>query len=280
MRTGAARDLKNDTRMSTFALEQERDRRTGMIGTILFHVLITILFLFFGLKQPDPLPKEEGIELAMADFGTSMTGSGNQETPNPGQPQASAAPTPQTQETPEEVATDDLSEVVVPKPEKPKKPKPDTTPKPDPKPEKPKEPTIDNKLAEALNTWGKGGGGGGQGESTEPGNEGIETGKPGGVVSSMTGEGWSISLAGRGLVRGPNITDRPNIERRSVVVLRIKVDREGKVTFTERNLTKSNTTDTRLFNIAEKAAKQATFTAKPDGAFEQQGEMTFIFDPQ
>jgi outer membrane biosynthesis protein TonB len=266
--------------MSTLAVQQERDRRTGVIATILFHILLTILFLFFGLQQPDPLPREEGIEIAMADFGTSMTGSGNVETPTPGQRQASAAPVPETQSTPEEVATDELSEVVVVKPEKPVKPKPETTPKPKPEPEKPKEPTIDNRLAEALNTWGQDGGGGGQGETSTPGNEGIPTGTPGGVMSTMSGEGWSISLGGRGLVKGPNITDRPNIERRSIVVITIKVDRDGKVTDARDNLSKSNTTSQVLFNIAKKAARQASFTTKPDGPYEQQGEMTFIFDPQ
>jgi outer membrane biosynthesis protein TonB len=266
--------------MSTLALERERDRRTGMIGTIIFHVLLTILFLFFGLQQPDPLPRETGIEIAMADFGTSLTGSGNTETPNPGRQQATAAPVPETRDTPEEVATDELSEVVIAKPETPKKPKPETTPKPKPVPEKPKEPTIDNKLAEALNTWGQKGGGGGQGQSSEPGNEGIPSGTPGGVVSSMSGEGWSVTLGGRGLVKGPNITDRPNIERRSVVVVNIMVDREGKVINVSDNLSKSNTTSQVLFNIAKKAARQATFTAKPDGPPEQRGEMTFIFDPQ
>ncbi len=266
--------------MSALTLEQDRDRRTGIIGTIVFHVLMIILFLFYGLKQPDPLPEETGIELAMADFGTTATGSGDQETPNPGQQQASAAPTPVSQDQPEEVVTDDQSTVEVPKPEKPKKPKPETTPKPKPEPEKPKEPTIDNKLAEALNTWGKGGGGGSQGTTQQTGNEGIETGKPGGAPTSMSGDGWSISLGGRGLVKGPNITDRPNIERRSIVVVNIMVDRSGKVISVTDNLSKSNTTSQVLFNIAKKAARQASFTAKQDGPPEQRGEMTFIFDPQ
>ncbi|MDQ3101528.1 MAG: hypothetical protein M3R08_09080, partial [Bacteroidota bacterium] len=129
--------------MSTLALEQQRDRRTGMIITILFHIGLIVLFLYIGLSQPDPLPEETvGIEIAMADFGTSMTGSGNIETPNPGDQEASAAAVSPSQETPEEVATDDESDVVVTKPEKPKKPKPETTPKPKPEPEKPKEPTI------------------------------------------------------------------------------------------------------------------------------------------
>ncbi len=265
--------------MSTLALEQQRDRRTSAILTVLFHIAMIVLFLFFGLKQPDPLPEETGIEVAMADFGTSLTGSGNIETPNPGEQQSAAAAVNAAQETPEEVATDDESDVAVTKPEKPKKPKPETTPKPKPEPEKPKEPTINDKLAEALNSWGKGGGGGGEGTSNDPGNAGVESGKPDGL-GTFHGDGWSINLGGRGLVKGPNITDRPNIDRRSIVVITIKVDRQGKVTSAYENLTKSNTTSQILFNIAKKAAKQASFTVKADGPYEQQGEMTFIFDPQ
>ena len=264
--------------MSSLAIEQQRDRRKSMIATILFHAVLIVLFLFFGLQQPYPLPEETGVEIAMADFGTSFSGSGNVETPNPGEQEASAAAA-ASESTPEDVAVDDASDVAVTKPEEPKKPKPTETPKPKPEPEKPKEPTIDNKLAEALNTWGKGGGGG-EGDSDKPGNQGIESGKPDGAPTTMTGDGWSISLGGRGLVRGPNITDRPNIDRRSVVVITIKVDREGKVTSAYENLSKSNTTSQVLFNIAKKAARMASFTAKPDGAYEQQGEMTFVFDPQ
>lgn len=265
--------------MSTIQLEQQhRDRRTGVIVTVVFHVLLTILFLFFGLQQPDPLPEEMGIEIAMANFGTSETGSGDTETPDPGSQQsaAAAAPSP-SDESPEDVATQDDSPVVQAKPEKPKpKPKPNDTPKP--KPQQPAEPTISDPLKEALSQWGKGGGQPGQGDSQQPGNQGVQDGKPEGV-GMMHGDGWSVSLGGRGLMKGPNITDRPEIQRRSVVVLTIKVDRNGKVTDARENLSKSNTTSQVLFNIAKKAAYQVSFTAKPDGAFEQQGEMTFIFDP-
>src|SRR5687768_7203139 len=114
--------------MSTLVLEQQRDRRTSAIITVVFHIVLIVLFLLFGLQQPDPLPEETGIEVAMADFGTSLTGSGNIETPNPGEQESSAAAVNAAQETPEEVATDDESDVEVTKPEKPKKPTPVTTP--------------------------------------------------------------------------------------------------------------------------------------------------------
>lgn len=268
--------------MSTLVIEQrERDRRSGLIGTIVFHVLLTLLFLFFGLQQPNPLPEEEGIELAMADFGTTTTGSGNTESPDPGDSQSSAAASPTTdRSTPEDVATQEDSPVEQVKPKEKPKDKPREQPKPDkPKPDKPKEPTISDPLKEALSQWGKGGGQPGDGQDQTPGNVGTPTGQPEGL-GTFHGNGWSVSLGGRGLLKGPNITDRPEIDRRTVVVITIKVDREGKVTSAFENLSKSNTTSQVLFNIAKKAARQANFSAKPDGPFEQQGEMTFIFDPQ
>lgn len=268
--------------MDTTALrqEQERDRRTGIVVSIVFHVLLTILFLFLGLKEPNPLPEEMGIELAMAEWGTTETGMGDSSSPDPGRQQAAAPPTAAaTPEVPDEVATEEESPVETPKPEKPKpKPDPKPQPKPKPEPEKPKK-TISDPLKDALSQWGKGGGDGGKGDGQQAGNQGVETGKPDGI-GTFHGEGWSVSLGGRGLLNGPNITDRPEIQRRSVVVITIKVDRSGKVTNAVENLSKSNTTSQVLFNIGKKAARQATFSAKPDGPFEQQGEMTFIFDPQ
>lgn len=261
--------------MSTLIIEQQqRDRRTGVIVTVLFHVLLTILFLFFGLKQPNPLPEEMGIEIAMANFGTSESGSGQTETPDPGSQQsaAAAAPSP-SEDTPDEVATQDDSPIAQPKPEKPKpKPKPKEDPKP--KPEKPAEPTISDPLKQALSQWGQGGGQPGQGESQQPGNQGVPDGVQSGV-GTFHGDGWSVSLGGRGLMKGPNISDKPSESGR--VVLDIFVDRQGKVTRVAFNLAKSTTTSQTLFNIAKKAAMQCTFTPNPSGAAEQKGEMSFTF---
>ena len=263
--------------MSTIAVDHKEDRRNGVIGTVVFHALLVLLFLFFGLQQPDPPLEETGVEIAMADFGTTDMGSGNTETPDPGSEQASAAPTPDTSpEAPEEVATEEeseVSQVTPPKPTPKPKPKPDP-PKEQPKPEEPK-PQVSNQLSNALNSWGQGGGGNsGEGDSQQPGNAGVEHGKPDGI-GTFHGDGWSVSLGGRGLMKGPNITDKPN--EGGKVVLNIFVDRQGKVTRVTQNLDKSTTTSQVLFNIARKAALQCTFSAKPDGAAEQRGEMSFVF---
>lgn len=260
--------------MSTIVIEHKEDRRTGAVITIVFHAILVFLFMYFGLKQPVPLPEEEGIELAMADYGTTDAGQGDTETPDPGSDQANAAPTSDNSpDTPEDVATEEESEVEQVKPPDPKPtPKPD--PKPRPKPDKPKEPTLDNRLANALNSWGQGGGNPGEGDSQQPGNQGVPTGVNDGI-GSFHGKGFDGHLGGRGLSKGPSFTDRP--EESGKVALHIFVDRQGNVVRVVQNLDKSTTTSQVLFNMARKAALQCKFSAKPDAPAEQKGEMIFTF---
>lgn len=52
------------------------EHRTGLIGSIIIHIVILLLLLFFGFFTPLPLPGEEGI---LVNFGDSETGFGAQE---------------------------------------------------------------------------------------------------------------------------------------------------------------------------------------------------------
>ena len=54
---------------------KDKDRRKGLIGTILFHAVLFIAFIFLGLTYTFP-PEEEGIEV---NFGDSETGFGEEE---------------------------------------------------------------------------------------------------------------------------------------------------------------------------------------------------------
>ena len=42
---------------------EKKSKRNGIIGTILFHALLLIAFLFLGLTYQDPQPPEEGISI-------------------------------------------------------------------------------------------------------------------------------------------------------------------------------------------------------------------------
>ncbi|MBK8226191.1 MAG: hypothetical protein IPK70_03320 [Flavobacteriales bacterium] len=249
--------------MSTIAVqhqEQERDRRAGIIATVVIHAIAFLLFLFFGLTQPDPLPQEEMIELVFESAGGL---SGGDPSPTPGAPQESAVPSPSASD-PEEVATEEDSPVEAPKPVKP-------NPKPNPKPETPKPPKPNpNSL---FNPSGN------PSENTDPnpGGNNSNSSKPGGGGSGdFKGSGFEGRLEGRGLMRGPNITDKPS--EGGKVALNIWVDRDGKVTRVSQNLDKSTTTSSVLFNIAKKGALQCTFSARADGPAEQMGLLVFIFE--
>ncbi|MBL7980497.1 MAG: hypothetical protein JNL52_01675 [Flavobacteriales bacterium] len=246
--------------MSTIVIEQrEKDKRISAILTILFHALLVILFLYFGLQQPNPLPEEQGIELSFEDAG-GLTG-GNPD-PNPGSPQESATPVTAPSQ-PEDVATDDASEVEMPKPVKPqpKPPKPET-----PKPPKPNPNALFNPSTNPSTNPTTGPPGGNKEPGTQPG---------GGGIGDFSGKGFNGRLVGRGFMKGPSITEKPN--EGGKVALDIFVDRNGKVTRVAFNLDRSTTTSQVLFNLAKKAALQCTFSAKPDGPAEQKGEMTFVF---
>ena len=47
---------------------EKKNKRNGLIGTVLFHVLLVVTFLFLGLTYRIPPPPEEGISI---DFGFS-----------------------------------------------------------------------------------------------------------------------------------------------------------------------------------------------------------------
>jgi outer membrane biosynthesis protein TonB len=251
--------------MSTIVIhhqEQERDRRTGIVTTIVFHLIAALLFLFFGLTQPNPLPKEEGIEIVFESAG-GLTG--GDPAPNPGAPQESAVPTPSTS-TPEEVATEDDSPVETPKPIKP-----NLKPQPQPKPETPKPPKANPNSLFTPSTNPN------PNNESNPGGSNTPGTQPGGGGSGdFKGKGFEGKLEGRGLMRGPNITDKP--DHGGKVALNIWVDRDGKVTRVSQNLDKSTTTSTVLFNIAKKGALQCTFSERADGPAEQMGLLVFLFE--
>lgn len=258
--------------MNAIALQhQRRDRRTSVIVAVLFHAALLVLFLFIGMKTYDPPPPEEGVEVAMADLGYSELGMGSTENMDPGATApANAAP---SDDTPEEVVTDDASTVEVVKP----RDKPRDKPKDQPKPRD----QVSTGLQNAMNAWStqssSSSSTSGDGNDSVPGNVGIPTGDAGGSGTFGNGQGkWQLS--GRGLGKGPTITDKPS--EAGKVALNIYVDRSGKVTRVSQNLDKSTTTSQALFNIAKKAALQCTFTAKPDAPADQVGLMIFVFQLQ
>ena len=50
--------------------------KNGILGSILFHIILVIMFIFLGFSTPLPLPGEEGI---LINFGDSDMGRGKAE---------------------------------------------------------------------------------------------------------------------------------------------------------------------------------------------------------
>lgn len=246
-------------------LVQDRNKRAGVIGTILFHILLLLLFLFFGIETPVPIPEDRGTTI---EFGWSSTGSGDTESqvqtpvtnPEP-QPATTPTSTPVT-EAVEEAVTQEESPVSTPA---------ETTPVQESTPEP--EPTISEDLSQALeNIWNTPSGGGSQGNTGGAGNQGSPDGGPGkGVLGGGQGD-WE--LAGRGLVSGYSIKDT---KEEGNVVLDITVDRQGNVISAKWN-SESNTTSQYLINKAIHAAKQYKFSPNSQAAIEQRGKIRFIFE--
>ncbi|WP_320112837.1 hypothetical protein [Draconibacterium orientale] len=74
--------------------EEYSEKKKGLVGTIIFHVIVLILLLVLGFFTPLPLPGEEGI---LVNFGNSENGLGDRK-PSPArrQQQTTTPPPPQT----------------------------------------------------------------------------------------------------------------------------------------------------------------------------------------
>jgi colicin import membrane protein len=76
------------------------EHRKGLFGTIVFHILLVVVFIIFGFTTPLPLPGEEGI---LINFGVDDDGSGLIE------PSAAAQPPQETVSVPETTSAEDAA---------------------------------------------------------------------------------------------------------------------------------------------------------------------------
>ena len=264
--------------------------RNGLLGTILFHGMLFFLLFYLAFRTPLPLPAEQGI---LVDFGNSNTGFGDFEPrisdPAPVQTRPEAAQprqetTTQAKPAEEQNITQDIEETAV----LPSQPKPKETPKETQPAEKPRETkpveqpkpverTVDQRAlypgrGDAASTATS------QGEAGGSGNQGVTSGAPDVHVygeGGDTGGGNKWALSGRGLVgRLPLPTF--NVQDDGIVVVAITVDKDGNVTKATPGARGTTTLNKTLHDAAEKAARQAKFSRKPD-AIEQTGTITYIF---
>lgn len=258
-------------------MELDSNNKKGIVTSITIHVVLLLLFAFFGMSYMVPPPEEEGITI---NFGTVDEGMMN---PNQVQPSQKVeeiiSETPVEEPNPEQTIEEDILTQDI-----------DEAPSIDQKKEKPtevkeveekkkEEPKPDKNLSSAIDKWKKNKNteSGGDGTTDQSGDQGKLNGDPNSkrYEGGGAGDGISFSLAGRSRLSSPKIQD--NSQEEGTVVVDIIVDRYGKVIRATPGARGSTTTNQTLYRKAKEAALKTKFNANPDAAEEQKGTMTFIF---
>ncbi|MGC9471307.1 MAG: hypothetical protein ACP5D1_07165 [Bacteroidales bacterium] len=271
--------------------------RRGLIGTVVFHGVLLVLFLILGFSPPE-IPEEEGI---LINFGSTETGSGLIEPPRASatpEPQPSTPPPAETSQPEEEVMTQDFEETAAVESGREETTPPEKTPEQTAR-EKEMErqrrqeelerqrrleeqrkieeiydrtrAALSGKNLESAQSTGEG----------EAGGEGNQGRTEGSVEStSHTGRGLgdkgiAFDLAGR----TPQYLPKPeyNYQKDGRVVVEVTVDRYGNVTKAIPGVKGSTTLDDYLLAVARKAALAAKFDPKQDAPAFQKGTITYYF---
>lgn len=267
-----------------------KKHKSGIIGTIIFHVVIAGIFMFFGYTTPLPLPAEEGI---LINFGDSDEGFGNEE------PQFSESVQQEvveeslesvTESTPspteDGAITQDYEEAPAIKEQGKKEEEKENKPeiKPEPKKEEIKEVVkVERKVNEQALFPGRkrnSDSSSSEGETQGDKNQGSATGSVDsknhvGGDSAGT-NGTSFSLAGRNPAEALPKPDY-NYQEEGKVVVEITVDINGKVTSANPGVKGSTTLNANLLAAAKRAALKAKFDKKPDAPAYQKGTITYFF---
>jgi len=235
---------------------QDKNSRSALIGTILIHLLLLLLFLQFGMPYQDPPEENQGGMII--NFGTSDDGDGEEQPTEP----TSSPSMPSTAE--EQVVTQSTTETInMNATEKPKKIVEEAPP------------TISNDLSKALDALNNVSDNS-EGETGKTGDQGDPEGDPNSKqhTGGKNGGGIGYDLGGRGKVSFKK-PDNPTQEDGNVVV-DIVVDKYGKVIKATPGARGSTTANPILYKVVREAALMARFTPKID-AFDQKGTMTFVF---
>lgn len=273
---------------------------SGVISLVFLALLFLFLFLYIIITPNPPFPITEGggggTEI---NFGTYNEGTGNIENNGIGDATSVVENTEITApisnpESNEAIFTSENGEVIDAPDVKPKIENHTTviTPTKPTETVKPKEKTMAEKIAEnALKNKGKNGGG--DGNSGHAGNEGSPDGNPkthgtggtGGGDGGGNGPGhgpgngpgaggYGFSLAGRSVIKPPQLPKDTKEEGK--VVVEITVDKNGTVIKAEANGRGTNTNSSMLKTLARQAAFATKFTVSGQEG-EQKGTITIVF---
>ena len=264
------------------ATAENKNRYMAMGLTVLFHVLLFLLFIYMVFITP--IPPFEIKPVPEIEIGLGMEGLGRKDAGGSGQHDKDIATSEnkvksqKSNNSAENIVTDEKENAVAIK-KNPKNKKENKSETPVVKEEQPSA-ELNAALAalhNRKNRVGKGGGGGdtgGDGTGTKQGvGPGSDTGHGKGTPG-YNGKG-GYDLRGRQLLKKPaRMTDN---EEEGIVVVEIIVDENGKVIKATPGQRGSTTTSSKLFAKATQAAYEVKFNASADGIKEQRGTYTFVF---
>ncbi|MBE0674183.1 MAG: hypothetical protein IH591_05945 [Bacteroidales bacterium] len=119
----------------------------------------------------------------------------------------------------------------------------------------------------------------GEGNTTGTGNQGVTTGsvdsKLRGIGSGYGTDGTGWSLEGRSVQEFP--LPKYDYQGEGKVVVEVTVDRTGKVIFADPGKPGSTTLDEYLLRVAKDAALLARFDSNPEAPLTQRGTITYVF---
>jgi periplasmic protein TonB len=247
---------------------KEKNSRSGVIGTVLVHMLLLLMFLSFGMTYQDP--PEPNVSSMMINFGISENGSGDEQ---PTEPESSTAenttPT-ESSAAAEDVLTQDNVEAPVVNSSPTESTQEETT-------LTEVKPVVSDNLSNALSAISNSENASSEGENEGSGDEGDPDGDPNTHGNSTGGPGGVSYVLGNG--RGKVSFKKPEnpTQEDGKVVVEIWVNRAGKVLKAKTGARGSTTTNPILQQKAKEAALQAIFKRDDNAPFEQKGTMTFVF---
>jgi len=242
----------------------DKDKRVGIIGTIVFHIVVLIILFVVYLRPPDPPRPVIGLEV---NLGYSDQGMGEVQPDKPSQTSAKQSK-PQPKNIEEKVATQNIEETINLKNTDSKKVTPPTETVPE-------EPKIDQKYL--FNKQSNATSGGSEGVTNKPGDQGQENGNK--TSTNYVGDGGDGDIAWNLAGRKSHKLPKPvyNSDEQGTVVVKIWVNKSGKVVNARVKVSGTTTSNTKLQNLAISAALKATFNANPDGPEVQTGTITYQF---
>ena len=257
---------------------EKKNKRNGIIGTILFHALLLLSFLFMGLTYRIPPPPEEGISI---NFGFNDKGSEEI------QPEDNALESnpiieeviQESVEVEQEIITQESIETeVIEIPKEAKKEK-----EPEKEPEKKQEEIIVEKVEpvvnkKALYTGNKKSKKQSDGNKNQKGNQGLIEGD----INSTQYEGGGIGVDGLAYqLWGRNVSYKAKpiykVQLEGKVVVEITVDQLGNVINAISGVKGSTTLNEQLLKRAKEAALKTKFSAKESAPSRQQGKIIYNF---